>query len=493
MQNKIITFVLLTCFLTVEMNAQMNADLDTLFVQQDRIPLKISETGRNISVITGEELLQMTYTSLDDLLQYIPGIEVQSRNAFGAQGDIVMRGSTFNQVLILVDGMRLNDPLTAHFNNYIPVAPTEIARIEVLRGAAAAMYGADAVGGVINFVTKAFDPGQQGQNEVSGLINFGEHRLVNAQQGFAINKNGTYLGGGFSVNQSAGQLVPEQVVGGNTLEAFNNYFDIKTFGLGFAKQFDNGWQLQARTGYDDRDFSARFFYTTSIFDKSIEQTQNWWNQIRVAKVGEKSSTDINLAYKYNTDRFVFSPDFPSTNNHVTQLWNLNVNHLRPVSDQFSMKYGLQVDHRQIESNDRGDHDDLHLGVYAMGVYQPNPRWNVTASLRLDYDENYDVELTPQANISYVLPGVTLRASAGRTIRAANYTERYVSFNLENLTPGRNLGNPDLLAETSWSEEIGADFNLADNWQLKTTAFFRQSDNLIDYVSTNEPEIPNNQG
>ena len=139
MQNKIITFVLLICLFVGNVNAQMNADLDTLFVQQDRIPLKIAETGRNISVITGAELLQMTYTSLDDLLQYIPGIEVQSRNAFGAQGDIVMRGSTFNQVLILVDGMRLNDPLTAHFNNYIPVAPTEIARIEVLRGAAAAM------------------------------------------------------------------------------------------------------------------------------------------------------------------------------------------------------------------------------------------------------------------------------------------------------------------------------------------------------------------
>jgi iron complex outermembrane receptor protein len=417
---------------------------------------------------------------------------VQSRNAFGAQGDITMRGATFSQVLVLVDGMRLNDPLTAHFNSYIPVAPAEIARIEVLRGAAAAMYGADAVGGVINIITKAFDPTYQDENEISGAVNFGENRLVNAQQGFAIKKGRSFFSGGFSMNQSDGQLVEERVLDNTTLEAYRNYFDIKTMGFSFAQQFGAGWFLQARVGYDDRDFSARYFYTSSPADKSVEQTQTWWNQLRVAKVGKKSSTDINLVYKNNTDQFVFSPDFASTNNHVTQLWNLNLNHLRSISDGFSLQTGLQLDSRAIESNDRGNHDDIHAGIYAMGVYRPDLRWNLTGSLRLDYDENYDLEFTPQLNISYVLPGMTLRASAGRSIRAANYTERFVSFNLMNLTPGRNLGNPDLMAERSWSQELGFDLQISEQWQLRTTGFLRQSDNLIDYVETNAADIPNNQ-
>lgn len=472
--------------------AQFSSDLDTFTVQKDRIPLQLAETGRNISILQNEEVVQMAYTSLDDLLQYIPGIEVQSRNAFGAQGDITMRGATFSQVLVLVDGMRLNDPLTAHFNSYIPVAPAEIARIEVLRGAAAAMYGADAVGGVINIITKGFDPTAQKGNEVSGAINFGENRLVNAQQGFALKKGRSYFGGGFSMNQSDGQQVAEQVLDNTTLEAYQNYFDIKTMGLSFAQQLDHGWSLQARTSYDDRDFSARYFYTSSIADKSIEQTQTWWNQLRVAKIGQGSSTDLNLVYKFNTDRFVFSPDFPSTNQHQTQLWNLNVNHLQQISSDLTLKAGLQLDNRNIESNDRGNHDDLHAGLYLMGVVQPDAHWNITGSLRLDYDENYDLEFTPQVNFSYVLPQVTLRASAGKSIRAANYTERFVSFNLENLTPGRNLGNPDLAAERSWSEELGFDLRLTDQWQLRATGFLRQSDNLIDYVSTNEADIPNNQ-
>jgi iron complex outermembrane receptor protein len=483
---------LLGAFLAGPLFAQISADLDTLMVQKERIPLRLAETGRNISVIEKEEIMQMAFTSLDDLLQYVPGIEVQSRNAFGAQGDITMRGATFSQVLVLVDGMRLNDPLTAHFNSYIPVAPAEIARIEVLRGAAAAMYGADAVGGVINIITKAFDPTYQDENEISGAVNFGENRLVNAQQGFAIKKGRSFFSGGFSMNQSDGQLVEERVLDNTTLEAYRNYFDIKTMGFSFAQQFGAGWFLQARVGYDDRDFSARYFYTSSPADKSVEQTQTWWNQLRVAKVGKKSSTDINLVYKNNTDQFVFSPDFASTNNHVTQLWNLNLNHLRSISDGFSLQTGLQLDSRAIESNDRGNHDDIHAGIYAMGVYRPDLRWNLTGSLRLDYDENYDLEFTPQLNISYVLPGMTLRASAGRSIRAANYTERFVSFNLMNLTPGRNLGNPDLMAERSWSQELGFDLQISEQWQLRTTGFLRQSDNLIDYVETNAADIPNNQ-
>ena len=154
--------------------------------------------------------------------------------------------------------------------------------------------------------------------------------------------------------------------------------------------------------------------------------------------------------------------------------------------------GGQWDRREVESTDRGNHHDLHYGAFAMGTFQPGRQLNLTGSLRLDHDDNFGLEFTPQLNGSYVLPAVTLRASAGRSIRAADYTERYVSFNLENLTPGRNLGNPGLAAERAWSEEIGLDYRLTQYWLFKVTAFFRQSSDLIDYVTTNEMDIPDNQ-
>ncbi len=488
--NHLYVFILL--FISTFARGQMMTGLDTVVVKTTRIPLQLTETGRNISVLEGKDIQKMAFTSLDELLQYIPGIEVQSRNAFGAQGDISMRGATFTQVMVLVDGMKLNDPLTAHFNSYIPVTPAEIERIEVLRGAASAMYGADAVGGVINIITKGFSSEREEESEISGQLNYGEHRLVSAQQGFSVRKDRFYAGGGFYLNQSDGEYIEEQLLENTTLEGYNNFFNLKTVGLSLGYRLNNNWSIQARSAYDDRNFSARYFYTASPFDKSVETTRNWWNQLRVAKTGKNSSTDLQLAYRNGTDEFVFSPDFPSTNEHTTQFWNLNLNHLQIVSEGLSLKFGGQADRRAVESTDRGNHDDMHYGAYAMGVYRPTQQLNLTGSMRLDYDDNYGLEFTPQLNISYVLPNITLRASAGRSIRAADYTERYVSFKLENLTPGRNLGNPNLEAERAWSEEIGLDYRLTPHWQLRATAFFRQSSNLIDYVPTNETDIPNNQ-
>lgn len=207
------------------LSAQSLEEIDTIYVQTTRIPLKATETGRNISVIEGQDIQKMAFTSLDDLFRYIPGLEVQSRNAFGAQGDITMRGATFSQVLVLVDGMKLNDPLTAHFNSNIPVTPAEIERIEVLRGAASALYGADAVGGVINIITKGYNNKQEAETRAEGQVNYGQHRLVNAQQGFSIRKDKLYVGGGFSMNQSDGEFISEKILEDATLEGYNNFFD----------------------------------------------------------------------------------------------------------------------------------------------------------------------------------------------------------------------------------------------------------------------------
>lgn len=479
-------WLLLLLFLSSVVVGAQNV-IDTITVQTVQAPLKISETGRSISIIRAEQIERMSVTSIDEVLQQVLGVEIQSRGGFGVQGDILMRGSTFTQVLVLIDGMKLNDPLTGHFNSYIPLSLAEIERIEILRGAAAAMYGPDAVGGVINIISKTFSNIPEGVY-MNGALNYGAHKLINANQGFTLKKGAATIGAGFSLNQSEGEFFPEEIIDSTrTLSAYNNYFDLKTMGFSFAYEFKDNIRLRARSSFDHRDFGARYFYTTSVFDKSTEIVSNWWNHLQLQKIHNSGSTDFNVAHKYNTDEFIFSPDFPSTNNHVSQLLNMTLNHLQSINDKMLVKAGLQFDQRQIESNDRGDHRDLHFGGYAMGVYQ-SKGLHLSLSLRADYDENYALEFAPQINASYVFPSLVLRLSAGRNFRAADYTERYVSNNLQNLTAGRSLGNPDLLAESGWSEEIGLDYKLNESWKLSTTLFARQSTDLIDYVSTNQSEI-----
>ncbi|MCB0735224.1 MAG: TonB-dependent receptor, partial [Bacteroidetes bacterium] len=479
----------LILFTTASLFAQGTENLDTAVVSSSQIPQTVRESGRNITIITAKDIQAIPATSLDEILQTVTGLEVQSRGGFGVQGDILMRGATFTQVLVLIDGMKMNDPLTGHFNSYIPVSPAEIERIEILRGAAAAMYGADAVGGVINVITRTFsDRTYPNGAIITGNFNRGNHQLTSTQQGFHYTNGRTMIGAGILMNQSEGESFPARILDtSTTLSAYNNHFDVRTLGASFSHRFQRGYSIHIRSSYDFRDFGARYFYTTSPFDKSEETVSNYWNQLRVAKQWKQGVTDLNISHKYNTDEFVFSPDFPSTNNHISRYTNLIVNHLYSINSQLKLKLGVQADQRSIESNDRGTHDDFHTGLYGMTHYRTDD-WSVSVSARADYDNNYGLEFTPQVNAARIYDKWVIRASAGRVIRAADYTERYVSNNLLNLTPGRSLGNPDLVAESGWSEELGFNFQPNTQWMFKGTAFARQSANLIDYALTNQRVI-----
>ena len=147
------------------------AELDPITVTASLNPAKSSQTGRNLVVIKGERFAQLPVHSIDELLRYVPGIELQARGPMGSQSDITLRGGTFQQVLVIVDGMRVNDPNTGHFTTYIPIAPGEIERIEILKGASSAIYGSDAVGGVIHIVTKSFTKQHEKKTAGSSTIN----------------------------------------------------------------------------------------------------------------------------------------------------------------------------------------------------------------------------------------------------------------------------------------------------------------------------------
>ena len=471
--------------LAIKPISQKSFSLDTLLVQTTRIPLKASETGRSISILTKEQIQQLPATTFYELLQTICGVEVQSRGGFGVQGDIVMRGSTFSQVLVLIDGMKINDPLTGHFNCYVPVSNMEIERIEILKGAGASMYGPDAVGGVINIITKGFDSLKNGTSS-SGTINYGDNNLISSTASVFHKANKFYVGLGLSINKSDGNsILPVALNDSTTLEGYKNYFDIKNISLSGGYKINDLWELKFRSSILSSDFNARYFYTSYASDKSTEITSNWFNRVQLLRKTEKGSIlDINASYKRSSDEFFYSPA-SNANIHKMDYVNFTVNNSNEINNKLIFKSGIQGDLRKIESNDRGNHSDYHFGAYFMGVYKSN-NLVLTTVAREDYDENYGFEFCPQINAAYNISNVVLRASAGKSIRAADYTERY-NNNLALKTYLR-LGNPNLIAERGWSEEIGINYYPFKNTLFKATIFSRQSNNIIDYILTNESEI-----
>ena len=358
-----------------------------------RLGITEARTGRHVTVIRADAIQQMPVNSIDELLRYLPFMEIQSRGAFGVQSDILMRGGTFNQMLVLLDGMRVNDPLTGHFNSYIPVSVIEIDRIEVYRGPASTVYGADAVGGVVNIITKSFLPGKA-EDRLEGRVEswYGQHELFRTNTGFNMKKGRWKLGTGISYNASKGHPLASDSLRGD--------FRLGTVSLSLAVDLSENIQLAVRSAFDNRLFNAQYFYTNSPWDLSREQVKRWWNQFQLKwQLDRSNSLTLQAAYVSTTDSFLFNPAFPA-NLHKTRYQQYQANHLYQSESGLRIASGAQVDHKEIVSNDRGDRTHLHTGIYSMLSYTLPVELSLSGGLRLDYDEVYGIELMPQVNLAY---------------------------------------------------------------------------------------------
>lgn len=457
----------------------------------DVVGVKTATSGKSISILDRQEISEMPVNSVDELLRYIPGLNIQSRGGFGAQSDITLRGSTFNQVLIMVDGVRINDPMTGHFNGYIPVALAEIERVEVVRGAAASVYGVDAVGGVINIVTQYNT--SKIERMASAEIKAGSNDYLGLETVITgVDSSGWFFGGSFQMNQSSGETFfnPNALILSQAPSDYNTGFDLKTAALTVGKQLSNQWKMYLRSSYDDRSFDAKYFYTASVYDESVEETKIFFNQLKIQRTGEKAKTVIDVAHRYGEDLFTFNPIFPS-NKSRTQYYLAQLNHFYFWKKNIQINSGFQTDLRKVFSIDRGNHENLHSAVFGLINYLPRPNILINVGVRGDYEESYGLQINPHLNAQWELNKFVIRGSINRAVRAPDYTEQYVSNGLVSLSPLRNLGNPDLEAETSLNADIGIDYLFSNKQKFSLNYFSRYSKNLIDYVLTSGNEITSN--
>jgi len=452
--------------------------LGEVTVYATRLGQLAGQSGRYVTVVPGSTLSRYPVASLDDLLRLLPALEVQSRGNFGTQADITLRGSTFNQVLILLDGMRLNDPLTGHFAGYFPIAPTEIEQIEVVRGPGAALYGPDAVGGFVNIVTKTFAATHRPDGvELAGTFLAGEYGLKSTNAGFYGQEKGLRLAGGILNNTASGQLL--DLPGGG-----RNDFKLNTYSLSGAYQLTDKLSAAARASFDRRDYNAQNFYTTAAGDRARETTSRDWYQGQLRyEWNERARTELQVVGTASTDLYLYTPT-SAASDHLMHYLNVQGQHQLQVSDKVRLSLGGQADRRAVQSNDRGDHAVWHAGAFAVAGLAPAAGLNITAALRLDHDQNYGTEVVPQLNASQQLSEkLTVRGAVGRGIRAPNFTEQYNSAIRPGTVPsGFNVGNPGLSAERTWNYEGGLDYQPLAALVLRGTYFNRSGRNLIDYVS-----------
>lgn len=474
MKKRPLLGILLLLIVTKTAFAQSN-DLDSVVVTANLITQKGNQTGKSVIVIAGTDLEKLPITSLDELLKYLPGIEVQQRGINGTQSDIIIRGGSFQQVLVLIDGVRMNDPLTGHFNGYIPLHPEDIYKIEIIKGAAATIYGPDAIGGVIHVITRKKTTAQI--NKLSAGTKFGSFGLNNTNLWWGMNNAKWKLSLGHLTNKADGE----------TLRGTTGYFNNKASSVLFNYYLPKNWKLNLLYIQDSRNFNAQNFYTQFKSDTASEIVKSQWAQIGLIKEANSIVFKTDIGYKQLSDQYRFNPAGKYNENNTSLLvaqsnlqWTLNEEH--------QLVTGIQYLHKKINSNDRGNHALTHAGAFVVFNHRLPNNITLNESARMDWDENYGLAFLPQLNAAWSIKKITIRSSIGKGIRDADFTERYNNYKKTLVTAG-NIGNPNLQAEKSWSYELGTDIALATNLKWSTTFFYRAQHDLIDWAPTIYSNMP----
>jgi vitamin B12 transporter len=455
-----------------------NNSLDPVTITSSLLGKQQSQTGRNVIIVDKEQLLKQPIQSIDDLLKYLPGVEVHQRGAFGAQADISIRGSTYQQVLIIIDGIRLNDPLTGHFNGYIPIHITEIEKIEVLYGGSSAIYGTEAVGGVINVITKSFSTLTAPQKtHFQAQSFFGDNGLYNNSIGGLVNTKNGAIAGGVSILNTSGQ----------PMRGTNGFVNNFNTSLSYSSRITKKLTVALRGAFDSRSFSAQNFYTNFKSDTAVERVNTFWSHIQLSYALKKSKIIFDAGYKSVNDSFRFNPA-STANINESSLFQSQLQYQYNLSHQHSFTAGGQFIQKNIISNDRGNHNIPQGAAFFVWQSQIGEHLFLNPSVRYDNSQAFGGYVVAQLNASYRLKKTAFRFSVGNTIRDADFTERFNNYGKALVSSG-TIGNPNLKTEKAINYELGTDYFINNRIKLTATIFQRQQSNLIDFVPTAYANMP----
>jgi iron complex outermembrane receptor protein len=417
----------------------------------DVVPLE--ETDRSVSTINVGQS-PSSYRNWADVLQQDPSLDVQQR-APGTSADISIRGSSFGETLILVNGLRLNDVQTGHNNLDIPFPFESVQRVEVLKGSGSTLYGSDAMGGAVNFITAI--PETSEIRLGAGIGNFG----TNQQNG--------------SVTFRHKQLAEQLTFTRELSTGFIADRDYRNLAIASESGIDTPLgRSDVLLGISDRPYGAQGFYGNY---PSWERGKGWlaaWTQ----PIGTQTNADF--AYRRHTDEYILRRSNPSIyeNNHVTEDYQATVRRFEKIGDTMRVYYGVDGLRESIDSTNLGVHQRDQGGVYASFDARALKRFSFNAGAREELYTGGRQVFSPSVSGAYwVNSKMKLRASASHAFRLPSYTDLYYS-------DPSNIGNPDLKPESAWSYEGGVQISLGHGMVVDADVFHRRDHDVIDYVRTN---------
>jgi outer membrane cobalamin receptor len=442
-------------------------EVDSIQVTTTIEPLPLAESDRSVEVITPADLPIGTDSPVD-LLRTDPSLNVQARAAEGVQADLSIRGTTFEQSLVLVNGFRVNDPETGHLNLDIPVPLDAVTRVDILHGSGSTFYGSDAIGGAVNLLTGRPSDAPAGAPSFSFIARSGAGNYGSLEN----HLRASYSDGPFS----------EQLTGSrDTSDGFipdRNYSSNALASESWLTTRPGTTDILLATS--DRPYGANLFY--GPYD-SWERTKAWLGSIQ-QQLG--SRTAASFGYLKHTDEFVLFRDNPTyyENNHTTTSYEGALRRADDLGRNTTLAYGVEASGDSIQSF------NFFEGAlsYALGLHARNQgagyanlslrslrRFSLSLGAREEVLSGQGSVFSPSSAAAFTLTKtLRLRASAGHGFRQPTYVDLYYA-------DPTTIGNPKLKPESSWSFEGGADWTPASGRLTFTAVGFRLNQtNAIDY-------------
>lgn len=435
--------------------------LPEITIRENRLELPFSDVSRSIEIIANERIQSLPVQSVSELLQHLGAVDIRQRGVHGVQADVGIRGGTFDQTLVLVNGIKMSDPQTGHHLMNLPIDPENIERIEVLKGPGARIYGQNAFAGAINIVTKTPDRAftrialQGGSFEMGGLA-------------FSASLPGDRYDQYVSFSKRFAQGY-----------RYNTDYDINNF-FYQGRLNVSEHRLRILGGYSERRFGANGFYASPNFTNQFEAIQTSMLSLEDSWRQGSWTFKPRLYWRRNQDEYIFNRNNPAAyrNLHITQTGGLEF-HASHTNKWGISGIGAEIGFMGIRSNNLGSRQRSVASIFAEHRFLLfDENLDITPGISLYHYSDFGSRVFPGLDIGYRLgPQFKLFANAGYTFRVPTYTDLYYE-------DPANLGNPDLQPEEAFSWEVGIKGN-ATVWQWQASWFVRDAFNLIDWTRASE--------
>ncbi|UPQ76422.1 TonB-dependent receptor plug domain-containing protein [Chryseobacterium nepalense] len=443
---------------------EKSTDIEAIEIQGKLFSTPYKSANQNISVITREEIINSPAKSIDEILQQVTGMDIRRRGANGVQSDIGFRGSSFEQVLLLLNGIRMNDSQTGHNSMNLPVDLSDVERIEVIKGPAARRFGQNAYAGVINIITKV-NPGKRVKINVEG----GDYQTY--ELGFNAQVGNEKFSNSLQANSS-----------GSLGYMYNTDYEIRNVFYQSKLNIKDG-NIRLQAGFSEKKFGANGFYASKAATEQYEEVQASVISLAHQQTFGRLKLNSNVYWRRGQDMYLFNRQKPEIyrNMHIGNNVGGEVN---SGYDWSLGTTGIGVELRKefLASNNLGERNRFVSQVFFEHHFSLlDHKLNISPGISWANYSNEGNFFYPGLDIGYSFnQNNKVYGNIAKVHRIPTFTDLYYTSKTEQ-------GNPDLLPENAVYAEIGYQFQ-TKNILAKVSGFLRDTNDAIDWTKM-KPEDP----